>query len=174
MSQLEDKHKKDAVQTDNEENRLQIGELKWSTDDEEKSNDEVSAGLAALEETKDEEELIFEEIKPEKDPLNGIEDTLTPIDFKTYNFEANQFKEPVEESNYAEEYTLEEEDWEEEEQTSSNRWLKVFIFILGLPVLLAVVLLVSLIIGHSVIGGQPVSDIFDMNTWQHLYNLIYG
>lgn len=184
MSQLEEKHEKDLIEKeeiekeeieqkeDLDENRLPIGELKWSSEEEAKTSAEVSAALAALEEAMEElpiEVLSLEENDKEEhteDPLVGLEDTLTPIDFETYNFDDH------EESNLRDEYTLDEEDIEE--TSSSNTWLKTLLWIVSVPALLVVVLIGSLILGHTVIGGQPASDIFDLNMWQHLYNLIYS
>jgi hypothetical protein len=47
------------------------------------------------------------------------------------------------------------------------RWLLV-------PTLCLIALFVGLVIGYVRIGGQPYSDIFDMATWKHLYELVYS
>ncbi|MCH5585269.1 DNA-directed RNA polymerase subunit beta [Shimazuella sp. AN120528] len=227
MSQLEDKKdtKNDKVKVEQDDNRLPVGELKWSKEqqegqveeeqkeskekviaekEQEKKQEkkqestekdsvqsEVSATLLEVEKEQ-EADVSSQEEKEEKkqDPLAGIEDTLTPIDFKTYEFDAEQLKAIEQELNSLNPQKLEEElntihhqpplkdhveyEEDEEEYTTDSRWVKRSIWILGIPALLVIVLFVSLIIGHTVVGGQPVSDIFDMNMWMHVYNLIYG
>lgn len=227
MSQSEDKKdiNYDKVKVEQEDNRLPVGELKWSKEqqenkveekeqkteqereeldvkqketkeDKEKENvhSEVSATLLDVE--KEQETTISsqnEKKNKKKDPLDGIEDTLTPIDFKTYEFDAEQLKAIEQELNSLNPQKLEEElntihqqkapikdqveyhdEQEEEKYTTDSRWVKRSIWILGIPALLVIVLFVSLIIGHTVVGGQPVSDIFDITMWMHVYNLIYG
>jgi hypothetical protein len=197
MSQLEDKKSEKLVKSDDqEENRLPVGELKWSKEEEQASESkegeatkeessksptqsEVSATLAV-------DEVIEEDVSPNKsktlnesakDPLAGIEDTLTSIDFKEYEFEPDELKTVEKESNSFDQQTLErKEDFQEYEveQSSGNKWIKRIIWILGIPAFLILVLFISLMIGHTVIGGQPVGEIFDVAMWQHLYNLIYG
>jgi DNA-directed RNA polymerase subunit beta len=49
-----------------------------------------------------------------------------------------------------------------------------FAKILWLPSLLFVVLIIGLMIGHSYIGGQPATDVFDISMWEHVYKLIFG
>ncbi|TCP65925.1 DNA-directed RNA polymerase subunit beta [Baia soyae] len=51
--------------------------------------------------------------------------------------------------------------------------LKVAIKILWIPVLLIAALMTGLVIGNTMIGGKPISDIFSWSSWEHLYNLIY-
>lgn len=233
MSQSEDKKEKnDKVKAEQDDNRLPVGELKWSKeqedkgeteesksnkDDQEKQSakkiettenkagksissgnvqSEVSVTLldADVEEEKKQEAKIASQDEKEKkkqDPLAGIEDTLTPIDFKTYEFDAEQLKAIEQELNALNPQKLEKEldtihqqqaplndpveySDEDEAYTTDSRWVKRSIWILGVPALLVVVLFVSLIIGHTVVGGQPASDIFDMGMWMHVYNLIYG
>jgi hypothetical protein len=45
---------------------------------------------------------------------------------------------------------------------------------LRVPLLCLLVLLIGLWIGYSKIGGQPVSEIFQMKTWKHLYDLVFA
>jgi hypothetical protein len=215
--------KYDKVVEQQDDSRLPVGELKWSkeqqegkSEEEEKKTEiekeeeretkkeekdakdsvhsEVSATLLEVE--KEQEANLSSQSEKEKkkqDPLAGIEDTLTPIDFKTYEFDAEQLKAIEQELNSLNPQKLEEElntihhqqhtpvqdhneyyDDEEEEYTKDSKWVKRSIWILGIPALLVIVLFVSLIIGHTVVGGQPVGDIFDMSMWMHVYNLIYG
>jgi hypothetical protein len=44
---------------------------------------------------------------------------------------------------------------------------------LGLPFVLGIVLITGLLIGHSVLGGQPAGDVFDIKMWERLYSLIF-
>ncbi|WP_037464322.1 DNA-directed RNA polymerase subunit beta [Shimazuella kribbensis] len=218
MSQSEDKKDLKNEKGKDEQDRLPVGELKWSKEEDQESNsnekneqghveekpskkdnvhEEISATLLDLE--KEEQTTIssHEEEKVKKDPLAGIEDTLTPIDFKTYEFDAEQLRAIEQEMNTLNQQKTEneletfdrkqefhlpsenvknrhDEEEVEEEYSSDSKWVKRSIWILGVPALLVIVLFVSLIIGHTVVGGQPVSDIFDMGMWMHVYNLIYG
>ncbi|MBO8165424.1 MAG: DNA-directed RNA polymerase subunit beta [Brevibacillus sp.] len=45
--------------------------------------------------------------------------------------------------------------------------------LLIVPFLLFLSLLVGLMIGYSVIGDRPVSEVFDLNTYKHMYDLIF-
>jgi hypothetical protein len=166
---------------------------------------EISATLLDVEKEQESSHISSHDEKDKKkdkkeDPLAGIEDTLTPIDFKTYEFDADQLKAIEQELNALNPQKLEEElhtihqeqehkhhpynnfeddveddvDDELEEDPSHSKLLKRTIWIVGVPALLVIVLFVSLIIGHTVIGGQPVGDIFDISMWMHVYNLIYS
>jgi hypothetical protein len=56
-------------------------------------------------------------------------------------------------------------------------WLRIVLFTLRLllvPVLCLGALYAGLVIGYVRIGHQPYSDIFDMATWKHLYELVYS
>jgi hypothetical protein len=56
-------------------------------------------------------------------------------------------------------------------------WVRIILFTLRLllvPVLCLCALYVGLVIGYVRIGQQPYSDIFDMATWKHLYELVYS
>jgi hypothetical protein len=215
--------KYDKVVEQQDDSRLPVGELKWSKEqqegkseeEEEKTEIEKEEERETKKEEKDAKDSVHSEVsatllevekeqeanlssqsekeKKKQDPLAGIEDTLTPIDFKTYEFDAEQLKAIEQELNSLNPQKLEEElntihhqqqtpvqdhneyyDDEEEEYTKDSKWVKRSIWILGIPALLVIVLFVSLIIGHTVVGGQPVGDIFDMSMWMHVYNLIYG
>ncbi|MBA4495980.1 DNA-directed RNA polymerase subunit beta [Paenactinomyces guangxiensis] len=121
----------------------------------------------------------------------SLEDTLTPIDFKEYSIDP--LPEPKEKHEYQTEVKKPafsvEQDWENNHDDSysddgnpdisegsgtGKNVVKWAVKILWLPVLLFVVLIVSLIIGHTFIGDQPAGDVFDIEMWEHIYNLIYG
>ncbi|WP_230986929.1 DNA-directed RNA polymerase subunit beta [Cohnella fermenti] len=45
--------------------------------------------------------------------------------------------------------------------------------ILIIPVLCVVALVVGLAIGYVVLGDGELADVFDMNTWKHMYDLVF-
>lgn len=50
-----------------------------------------------------------------------------------------------------------------------------FVFhILWLPVILAGGLALGLLIGYSVLGGEPPGEVFGRDLWQYLYDIIYA
>ncbi|RIE03136.1 DNA-directed RNA polymerase subunit beta [Cohnella faecalis] len=51
-------------------------------------------------------------------------------------------------------------------------WTTVKIFII--PVLCVVAIIFGLAVGYSVLGKQPLSDVFDLNTWKHMYDLVFS
>jgi hypothetical protein len=58
-----------------------------------------------------------------------------------------------------------------------KRWVRILLFTLRLllvPFLCLCALYAGLVIGYVRIGGQHYSDIFDMATWNHLYDLVYS
>ncbi|MDR6225539.1 DNA-directed RNA polymerase subunit beta [Desmospora profundinema] len=66
-----------------------------------------------------------------------------------------------------------------EEADSAKRqiptvWKVLSFLFLGLPLLAVIALVGGLLIGYSVVGDDPVGDIFSRDLWQHLYNMIYG
>ncbi len=126
----------------------------------------------------------------------SLEDTLTPINFKEYSIDPDQQEKEHEESlpeekkpafvaksdlmasevpvqrkkedTFASERVTGEKEWEEGKQIP--KWVKIC----WLPATLIFVLFAGLIIGHSIIGEQPVGDIFDIDMWIHVYKLMYG
>ncbi|MBA4602982.1 DNA-directed RNA polymerase subunit beta [Thermoactinomyces mirandus] len=123
----------------------------------------------------------------------SLEDTLTPINFKEYSIDP-----ALDQKNSGESMTEEEKPsfvakpdlmasdaaaqrkkqntfaggkaWEKEEEKQIPKWVRIY----WLPATLIFVLFAGLIIGHSVIGEQPVSDIFDIDMWIHIFKLMYG
>lgn len=49
----------------------------------------------------------------------------------------------------------------------------MFVFV-WLPLLSVAALAGGLMIGYSVLGNDPVGEVFTRELWEHLYNLIYG
>jgi hypothetical protein len=45
---------------------------------------------------------------------------------------------------------------------------------LRVPFLCLVALAVGLYVGYVRVGKQPVSDMFHMSTWKHLYDLVFN
>ncbi|MFC0212931.1 DNA-directed RNA polymerase subunit beta [Paenibacillus chartarius] len=56
-------------------------------------------------------------------------------------------------------------------------WLKVTLGLLKygwFPVACLVALLVGLTAGYVVLGGGSASDVFEFQTWQHLFDLVFA
>jgi len=51
-------------------------------------------------------------------------------------------------------------------------WVSIKILII--PVLCIAALIVGLAIGFSVLGDRPVSEVFDLDTWKHMYDLVFA
>ncbi|QMV41732.1 DNA-directed RNA polymerase subunit beta [Cohnella cholangitidis] len=51
-------------------------------------------------------------------------------------------------------------------------WLSIKMLII--PVLCIMALIVGLAIGYTVLGDKPLSDVFDFNTWKHMYDLVFA
>jgi hypothetical protein len=51
-------------------------------------------------------------------------------------------------------------------------WMSVKLLII--PVLCILALILGLAVGYAVLGGRPVSEVFDWNTWKHMYDLVFG
>jgi hypothetical protein len=45
---------------------------------------------------------------------------------------------------------------------------------LRIPFLCIVALAVGLYVGYAKVGKQPVSEMFHMSTWKHLYDLVFA
>lgn len=65
-----------------------------------------------------------------------------------------------------------------DEQHSDKRrrkpWAKIVAKLLLIPFLLFMSLVIGLAIGYSVIGKQPVSEVFSLHTYKHMYDLIFA
>jgi hypothetical protein len=57
---------------------------------------------------------------------------------------------------------------------ANRSWIHVLARLLLVPFLLFLSLMIGLMIGYSVIGKQPVSEVFDINTYKHMYDLIFS
>jgi hypothetical protein len=57
------------------------------------------------------------------------------------------------------------------------KWLRILWIIfrnLLVPLLCACGLIAGLLIGYTRLGGQPAAEVFSMETWMHLFNLVFG
>ncbi|MBD3920795.1 DNA-directed RNA polymerase subunit beta [Paenibacillus sp. PR3] len=46
--------------------------------------------------------------------------------------------------------------------------------LLVVPVLLFWAVVAGLYVGYSVLGHQPKGEVFDMQTWKHVYDLMFS
>jgi hypothetical protein len=53
-------------------------------------------------------------------------------------------------------------------------WGRVFAKLLIVSFLLFFSLTIGLIIGYSVLGKLPASEVFNLNTYKHMYDLIFA
>ncbi|WP_124728468.1 DNA-directed RNA polymerase subunit beta [Staphylospora marina] len=150
------------------------------------SPDPFQAGKESREQASDSES--FSSLPPKR-PLS-LEDTLTPIHFKEYSLDPLPDEKNQEETDLRTGLTRplkivpesatdqrtfpDAEDDESPENDTARRVLRMAVKILWLPALLLTSLVVGLMIGHSAIGNEPASDVFDLDMWEHVYRLIYG
>ncbi|WP_235857554.1 DNA-directed RNA polymerase subunit beta [Paenibacillus albiflavus] len=62
-------------------------------------------------------------------------------------------------------------------KSSRPKWLRVTLRILRIlfvPALFIVAIFVGLWVGYSKLGKQPSSEIFHLETWKHLFDLIFA
>ncbi|KIL40684.1 hypothetical protein SD70_11965 [Gordoniibacillus kamchatkensis] len=56
-------------------------------------------------------------------------------------------------------------------------WLTVVLAILKIiwfPAACIVALIAGLMIGYVMLGGQPSSEVFHIQTWKHLFDLVFA
>lgn len=51
-------------------------------------------------------------------------------------------------------------------------WMSVKILII--PIVCIAALIVGLAIGYVVLGDRPLSEVFDAETWKHMYDLVFS
>ncbi len=61
-----------------------------------------------------------------------------------------------------------------EQKKGNKKWAITASKVLMVPLLLFFSLVLGLLIGYSVIGKKPVSEVFDWNTYKHMYDLIFA
>jgi hypothetical protein len=57
---------------------------------------------------------------------------------------------------------------------TAGRILWMTVKLLIVPVLCVVALVFGLAVGYAVLGGKPVSEVLDWNTWKHMYDLVFA
>lgn len=58
-----------------------------------------------------------------------------------------------------------------------KRWVRYVLAAmkqLAIPVLCVLALLAGLIAGYVVLGGQPLSDVWKIGTWKHVFDLVFA
>jgi hypothetical protein len=45
---------------------------------------------------------------------------------------------------------------------------------IGIPLLCLAALAAGLVIGYVYIGKRPMDDVYEINTWRHLYDLVFS
>jgi DNA-directed RNA polymerase subunit beta len=68
----------------------------------------------------------------------------------------------------------EEQQSEQAPKPKQGRWLRTIAKFMLVPALLFFSLVTGLIIGYSVLGKSPVTEVFDLNTYKHMYDLIFA
>lgn len=72
-------------------------------------------------------------------------------------------------------FSLDREEKQDTERRRNDRaWVAIVAKILLVPFLLFFSLVVGLMIGYGVIGKMPISEVFDVNTYKHMYDLIFA
>ncbi len=46
--------------------------------------------------------------------------------------------------------------------------------ILIIPVLCLLALVTGLAVGYTMLGDRPLSEVFDISTWKHMYDLVFS
>jgi DNA-directed RNA polymerase subunit beta len=62
-------------------------------------------------------------------------------------------------------------------KSSKPKWLRVTLRVMRIllvPVLLIIAIFAGLWIGYTKLGNQPSSEIFQIETWKHVFDLIFA
>lgn len=51
-------------------------------------------------------------------------------------------------------------------------WMSVKLLII--PIVCIAALILGLAIGYVVLGDRPLSEVFDSNTWRHMFDLVFA
>lgn len=54
-----------------------------------------------------------------------------------------------------------------------NPWLRM-LRLLVVPILLFWAIVAGLYVGYSVLGDQPKGEVFELQTWKHMYDLMFS
>ncbi|WNC14503.1 DNA-directed RNA polymerase subunit beta [Brevibacillus brevis] len=55
-----------------------------------------------------------------------------------------------------------------------RNWSIVMIKVLMVPLLLFFSLVIGLMIGYGVVGHKPTAEVFDLNTYKHMWDLLFA
>jgi hypothetical protein len=55
-----------------------------------------------------------------------------------------------------------------------RRWIGIVLQFIGIPILCIIALGAGLVIGYVYIGKQPMDDVYEIETWRHLYDLVFS
>ncbi|MGE5701072.1 MAG: DNA-directed RNA polymerase subunit beta [Clostridia bacterium] len=76
--------------------------------------------------------------------------------------------------NHVNESSIPRESLEAGQPRPRRGWSRIVAKLLLVPFLLFFSLVVGLIIGYSVLGKLPASEVFDLGTYKHMYDLIFA
>jgi hypothetical protein len=57
---------------------------------------------------------------------------------------------------------------------SGKRWPIIVAKVMLVPILLFFSLVIGLMIGYGVVGDKPVSEVFDLGTYKHMWDLMFA
>ncbi|WP_400162283.1 DNA-directed RNA polymerase subunit beta [Brevibacillus sp. TJ4] len=57
---------------------------------------------------------------------------------------------------------------------SGKRWPFVLAKVMLVPILVFFSLVAGLMIGYGVVGDKPMSEVFDLATYKHMYDLLFA
>ncbi|WP_028550981.1 DNA-directed RNA polymerase subunit beta [Paenibacillus sp. UNC451MF] len=60
---------------------------------------------------------------------------------------------------------------------SSKKWKRVVFSIgkwLSIPFLCVVALSIGLVLGYVYVGKRPMDEVYEIDTWRHLYDLVFS
>lgn len=55
-----------------------------------------------------------------------------------------------------------------------GRILWITFKVLIIPILCVLALILGAAVGYAVLGGKPVSEVFQVDTWKHMYDLVFA
>jgi hypothetical protein len=55
-----------------------------------------------------------------------------------------------------------------------GRVIWTIVKVMIIPVLCVMALILGMVVGYAILGGRPVSEVFEWNTWKHMYDLVYS
>lgn len=148
---------------DKESSLLKVGKLKWKKED-----DPSEEQIPYLDSKYDKNSSL---VKEETNELAASAQSLTMQQDPKPSHEAAKIKGADQKSDLAE---------ESKKKPLGRRMLRLFIKITWFPALITFALIIGLMIGYGVLGAKEVEqdlsvgDVFDIELWKHLYNLIYG